>query len=334
MLWPRLIPRAFAVAALMATCAASSPVHAQDDPADLFRQGQEAYSKGDVKTAYDKYKAAWALKRSYDIAGNLGNVEVKLGRYREAVPHLQFVLANLPVSMDSETREAVTKRTEDLLADAKAHVAIVKFSVTPPEATIRVDGAAVEQNVAVLEPGSHKLELEAEGYDKVDQTLELAAGTTENTVIAMAKSGSGSTADISSSKGDAAADDGPSLPLIIVGGVVGLGAVGAGIALHVVAAGKGSDADTIRETLADNACRDPVDAEYTDACSDLDSLISQQSTFSGAGTGLLIGGGVVLAATAVYWLWPRGGDEPSATAVTLLPSFGPGFTGLVASGSF
>lgn len=307
----------------------------ESDPATLFREGQEAYANGDQQTAYEKYLAAWKLKRSYDIAGNLGNVEVKLGKYAEAVPHLEFVLANLPVSMDSETRAAVMKRTQDLLNEAKSHVAVVKFSITPAEATIAVDGNPVEGRRLILQPGAHTLSLSAEGYQPVEQPLKVSAGSVENTVISMAKSGSGDSATISTS-GDGAdtasgGDDGPSIPILITGGVLGLGALGAGIGLHVVASGKGGERQDLIDGLStDGACSS---GSPPAECADIADLADQESTFSAAGTGLLIGGGVIVAATVTYWLWPRGSDGDDV-AWQLVPTVGPSVNGLTLTGQF
>jgi len=319
---------------LMTSTALAQDASEEQDPAALFRQGQEAYANGDQQTAYEKYLAAWNLKRSYDIAGNLGNVEVKLKKYKEAVPHLEYVLANLPVSMDSETRAAVTKRTQDLLTEAKGHVAIVKFSITPPEAAIAVDGAPVEGGRVILDAGSHQLALTADGYQPVEQTLEVSAGSLENTVISMAKTGSGDTATIQSGGGGdtGASDDGPSIPILIAGGVIGLGALGAGIGLHVVAAGKGGERQDLIDGLqgTGDCAGDNPPAE----CANISDLADQESTFSAAGTGLLIGGGVVIAATVTYWLWPRGGDDDTTASWMLLPSVGPGMNGLTLTGAF
>jgi PEGA domain len=328
----RGIRRFVAAAALASTCAFACAAGAQDDDAAaLFRQGQEAYANGDTEGAFDKYQQAWELKQSYDIAGNLGNVEVKLEKYAEAVPHLQFVLDNLPVSMDSGTREAVTKRTGELLAEAKSHVAIMKFTITPANAAVEVDGKPVTGQ-AVVAPGKHSLKLTADGYDTVEQEVNVSAGSTENTVITMAQSGSGDTAKISHGEGG---DDGggeASIPVIIAGGVLGIGAIAAGAALHVVASGKGSDRQTLLDDLGNNsgACTPPaVDAR----CAEIDDLAAAESTFSGAGTGLLIGGGVIVAATVTYWLWPRGGDDPAPAeeAFQITPVLSPGFVGAIGS---
>src|SRR6187401_1861329 len=38
---------------------------------DLFKRGKDYYKDGKVKEAYGSYRAAWDLKRSYDLAANL-----------------------------------------------------------------------------------------------------------------------------------------------------------------------------------------------------------------------------------------------------------------------
>ena len=177
------------------------------------------------------------------------------------------------------------------------------------------------------------MSLSAEGYEPVEQTLELGAGAVENTVISMAKSGSGDSATISTGTADGgtSGDDGPSVPIIIAGGVLGIGALGAGIALHVVAAGKGGERKDLADALpGDGFCLDNPDDPQ---CVEVEDLADQESTFSAAGTGLLIGGGVVVAATLTYWLWPRG-DDSSETAVQLIPTVGPGMSGLTVMGTF
>src|SRR5271156_5274778 len=80
----------------------------------LFDQAEDAFAKGDKQGAYNAYRAAWALQKSYDIAGNLGNVELKLGKYRDAAERLAFSLENFPPTGE----EATQKATERKLAEA------------------------------------------------------------------------------------------------------------------------------------------------------------------------------------------------------------------------
>ena len=94
--------------ACLALCIACPSLARADTPApdgsaavaskvgQLFDQAQAAFAKGDKQGAYEAYKAAWALQKSYDIAGNLGNVELKLGMHRDAAEHLAFALDDFP----------------------------------------------------------------------------------------------------------------------------------------------------------------------------------------------------------------------------------------------
>src|SRR5450432_3751077 len=63
---------------------------------ELVRQGSAEYSKQHWEAARASFQKAWELKRHYAIAANLADVELKLGRYREAAEHLEYALANLP----------------------------------------------------------------------------------------------------------------------------------------------------------------------------------------------------------------------------------------------
>src|SRR5262245_46799844 len=62
----------------------------------LYNQGNEAYDREDFKLALELYTGAFKLRPSYDIARNLGLVELKLGRFKDAVGHLAYSLTLYP----------------------------------------------------------------------------------------------------------------------------------------------------------------------------------------------------------------------------------------------
>ncbi len=49
-----------------------------DQARQLFQEGNEAYRARNWTEAYDRFKEAFALSATYDIAGNLGDVELTL----------------------------------------------------------------------------------------------------------------------------------------------------------------------------------------------------------------------------------------------------------------
>jgi tetratricopeptide (TPR) repeat protein len=330
---------AFAMTLLLALALATT-AHAQVNDTDaiaLFKHGQELYRDGKFDESYEAYKKAWDLQKGYDIAGNLGNVEVKLGKYKGAVIHLQYVLDNLPPSIDAERREKIVSKTQQRLNDARSHVAIVKLAMSPDGASVSVDGNDLGTTPLaepiVLDAGTHQLVAKLDGYDDVSHEINATSGSQETLRIAMVAKGSGGTAAIETgggSDGGDTADDGPSLAIIIAGSVIGVGALGGGIGLLVAASGKASDREDLLAALgSQSGCGG---ASPPAQCAEIGDLSDQEGTFNTVGAIMLVGGGVVLAATAVYALWPRGGDDE--TGVRVLPTLGPGHAGLTLNGSF
>jgi hypothetical protein len=305
------------------------------DPAVLFQLGKDRYAEGKFDEAYAAYKKAYELQPAFDIAGNLGNVEVKLGKYPDAVVHLRYVLANLPPSYAPERREKVIARTKELLAEASQHVAFVVLAISPEGARVSIDGESIGttplQEEVVLSSGKHQIVADKEGYQTLTHEIDAAAGQKETLRMSLAPAGDPNPGTV---QGDQAedGDDGPIWPLVIVGGVVGLGALGAGIGLHVVASGKADDRETKAAGLPEDAC---TQAPPHPACAEIDELASEESTLSSAGTGLLIGGGVVLAATVVYTaVTLAGGSNGDSARVRWIPLAGPDLAGALVEGRF
>src|ERR1700678_2908811 len=63
---------------------------AGDRADELFRSGNVLAKKDRWTEAEPLFREAWTLKRSYDIAGNLGIAEAALGRWCDAAEHLSF----------------------------------------------------------------------------------------------------------------------------------------------------------------------------------------------------------------------------------------------------
>src|SRR5262245_11666729 len=59
---------------------------------ELHAQGDRLYERGEYARAHTAYVAAWSLKKHYQIAGNLGDCEVRIGKYRDAAEHLSYFI--------------------------------------------------------------------------------------------------------------------------------------------------------------------------------------------------------------------------------------------------
>ena len=187
----------------------------------LFDQAEAAYAKGDKQGAYDAFKAAWALQKSYDIAGNLGIVELKLGKYRDAAEHFALSLENYPPTAD----EAKQKLTEKKLAEALKEVGTSaragerERSERDRERQRRRHGADLAGTLFV-EPGPIVVEAKLAGYLDGRKQVEIAKGGEETVTLSLVP---------------APPPRRSVVPGVVLGGVAGAALV-TGIVLEVVAA--------------------------------------------------------------------------------------------------
>src|SRR5262245_20529051 len=116
--------------------APAAPAKTPDRADELFQQAADAFDAGRYPEAQAKLEAAWAIKKTYDIAGNLGVVEVKLGKYTAAAEHLSWALLHFPPTETNKARRGY----EQELAKARAEVAALRIRVSTDGAEITVNG--------------------------------------------------------------------------------------------------------------------------------------------------------------------------------------------------
>jgi tetratricopeptide (TPR) repeat protein len=185
---PRCLFTLGALAALLGSALVSLPVHAQSSPEpppapppspqaapagaarpvdradELFAQGNEAFDAGRLEEAYAICQQAWALKRTYDIAGNLGQVELKLGKFRDAAEHLDFTLRLFPPTGKSEPREAIRRA----LDAARKEVGALTIRVNVQGAAVSIDNKPIGQSpfeaTVFVEPGTRVIEASLQAH--------------------------------------------------------------------------------------------------------------------------------------------------------------------------
>ena len=302
----------------------------QDDPEALFADGRRLYKEGKHQEAYEAYKRAFELRESYDIAGNLGNVEVKLGHFKDAVKHLRFVLDKLPPSMDPQKRKRVRDKTQKRIDEAMQHVAIAEIATEPQGADVSVDGESVGKTPLAeplyLDKGKHTITVELDGYHTLKREVDLPAGSDKSFALSLSALSGGDSPD----GGPDQSAGGPHWIIVGTGLGIGAAAVGVGIALIAVAAGKGSDRDALAASLTTTGSASACSgASPPSQCTELQTLNDDERTFRAAGIGMLVGGGAVLAAAGIYALIPSGSDD---AGWRIAP--GPGHAGLALQTSF
>jgi tetratricopeptide (TPR) repeat protein len=163
--------------------AAPPPPAADDSPArSAYLQGVEYFKQKRYSDAIVEFNKAYRLDPNPVLVFNMARAFEELKDYGPAVEFYQKYLAMAP---DAEDRPQVeeTIRTLELLrqrAQAESKVPLAVTS-TPDGAKVLIDGheAGVTPLRVELDPGSHFVALEKDGYERASQEVKLEAGKPE-----------------------------------------------------------------------------------------------------------------------------------------------------------
>lgn len=312
---------ALSAAALLASAAAPAgdppkPQQQTTDPVsakEYFRRAVKAYEAGKTQEAYDNYRAAWELQKSYDIAGNLANVEAELKRYREAAEHARWALANFPPVGSDKQRKIL----EDLLSEAKRHVGTLTIRVSVNPAEVTLDGKSLGQTPIAeslfVDAGNHTLVVTAPGYQPISQPLRIEKGSSETLSLTLAAVGPTPTASGSAPPPPPTVTPSKVSPVVIAGASAAAAFAAVGAAFTILSFVKADDAAAkasgIKNAEGEGApChKRPASA----ACEDLQSLLGQRDTFANVALWTFVGAGTLGAATIVYAL---AGPKPAPSS--------------------
>jgi tetratricopeptide (TPR) repeat protein len=301
---------------------ASKPVSAKtaDRADELFGQGNEAFDAGRLEEAYPIYQQAWALKRTYDIAGNLGQVELKLGKFRDAAEHLDFTLRLFPPTGKSEPREAIRRAFEA----ARREVGALSIRVNVKGAAVTIDGKEVGRSpfdvTVFVEPGRRVIEATLEAH--LPTRISIKIGRNEHREVAL------------SLTPKAQPPPPPrNIPLLLTGFGVSLAAAGTGVGLMIASTSKGTDADALLNDLVkkeeDGRCPCGSDAERAK----LLGLRQEHDLYFNVAVGMFIGAGALALGTAAYALTPSF-QKPQVNSARLVPVITDHGGGALLVGSF
>lgn len=308
-------------------------VDAQDADA-LAAEGSKAFQSGDFKTAHQKYSEAFKVKPAPDIAGNLAQCELELGKKREAAEHLAFAIRLAPLSTKPATKQAMEKA----LAGLRQELFEIKFAVQPRGVEATIDGGPAflvsNDNPIFLEPGRHTLTFSLAGH--VPETRELEAtkaGSRELNVELSRQAGATASASASASAAPSATASAsappPSpgiapLPPILFGSAAAIG-LGLGIGFLVGSESAFSDAEA---TAA--GCRD-----FAASCvSDGEEQIDQSNLFRGIAIGGFALAGAGLAGVIISLALPIENAPADSARIGVTPWLSPSAGGATISGSF
>lgn len=309
-----------------------------------------AMESGKLMDARALLVTAWSMKKSYDIAGNLGSIEFELGMMRDAAEHLFFCQQNFPAVRDADQTEKLA-RVEALLLQARAQVGSLQLRVTDADgvelegAEVLVDdkllGRAPFPTEVFLDPGSRVIVAKQPGHQDASKPIQVVKGGTEGLTLVLPSL---------TPKPDKQRPIASVVPpkkrvaLVAAGAGLAVAGIGLGLGFHMASNGKSDEArdqfDALLKTpQGAGACVGTANAA---SCEAYRSAFDGRELFRGVSIGGYIAGGLFAAGTVAYVLLPTSllprvllqEGEPATKGVRASVSVTPGGGGAVIEGTF
>jgi hypothetical protein len=212
----RALPLVFGLFFVSPALAGPSDAATENAKADeYFRQGKAFVKEDRWEDARRAYLAGWQIKRGYDIAGNLGSVELELGLSREAAGHLAYCIKSFPATGTAAQLAYIKGRFEE----ARQRVAALSIQVNVDGAEVYVDGRSIGRSPfpddVYIEPGSRTLEVKLAGFAPSKRAVEAAKGSWQSVALVLRAS--------ASAPGQAPSPVVPVVPIVPVGPIEGEG---------------------------------------------------------------------------------------------------------------
>ena len=286
-----------------------------DKARELHKEGDALYEKGDFARARAAYLGAWLLKKHWQIALNLGDVEVRLGLYRDAAEHLAFYLR------ESAKEEPPPPEARKLYDQARASVGTLEITSSAAGAEIAVDGKVVGvtplADPVFVEPGEHTVEVR-QAADFVTKVLTVKRGETGSFVM----NPGAKAAELEPRPPDCQRQEEPprrSLIPVYAGAGATAVALGTGVVLMLLSNGASGDVDVQMGSILQDGgqCIEPPSG-FAKRCAELHETGRGPATLGDGARVAYLASGALAVATVVVALWPR---PPAAAArqVRVLP---------------
>ncbi|MDC3988477.1 hypothetical protein [Polyangium jinanense] len=290
----------------------SPPDVATDRARKLSEEGIALYGAEQFAEAHAAFVAAWSLKKHHQIAGMLGDCEMRLGKYRDAAEHLTYYVREYPKDRPAEK----LTRARVMLEEAKSHVGTLTIRVDEPGADVFVDGKPVGPSPLVdpvfVDPGTRLIEVQRSRGKRM-QTVEVSAGSTHTVRLLLAPARGAVPPPGPTSKG---------LPWAAI--TTGAGAavsLGVGIGLLAKAGSVDAEAAAYRREHGIESETYCAERPGLDACKELHGIAVQQIPYFWSGVGALALAGAGVGVTT-YLLW-RSPGKATAPRVGLRMTPGP-----------
>jgi tetratricopeptide (TPR) repeat protein len=169
------MPRFASIAVHVCALVALTSGHAAAQTAkELAERGVQALNAGQYADAVTALDASYRKEQSASVLYNLGLAYKGLGHPDKALEAFEGYVRFADPKKDAKTIAAVRGEIDRL----KASYARFALKLTPPDATIEIDGtrATPSKNELWVQTGKHKIAVRAAGYETYQQELDVAAG--------------------------------------------------------------------------------------------------------------------------------------------------------------
>jgi hypothetical protein len=164
------------VCGLAAVATLAAPAARAEDPAVThFESGVRLYQARNFSGALAEFEESYRLRPSASSLQNMALCQRELFRYADAIASLERMLSLHGSSLSAGDARAARQTIVDL----QRFVADLTLTVSPPTATVTIDGRPVpgaEERTVRLDVGEHRLVAEAPHRLRLEQTLTLASG--------------------------------------------------------------------------------------------------------------------------------------------------------------
>jgi hypothetical protein len=169
-------------------CPRIARAEAPDGPEYMaaIRLGLQEYNEQNFAEARAQFLHAHAISPNARTRRALGLCDFALHHYPEAIEWLEAARTCDVRPLDAPLRKSV----EALLTTARRYVDRVRFRLTPPEASVWIDGARVgpvHGREILLGLGAHQLEFRAPGSAAVTRKLAVEGGAAHNLRITLSR---------------------------------------------------------------------------------------------------------------------------------------------------
>jgi hypothetical protein len=156
---------------------------APSDPRSDYEAGVRELHEGRYQEAVRHLERSYAARAVPVVLYNLALSYRGVGRYQDAIGAFERYLSAAEPSATAERLAAIRGEVEGL----RGQLARVLLTVTPPGASLHVDGRPVEGTATelVLDPRAHTLTWSAPGHHDAQRDLEARPGETVRLVVAL-----------------------------------------------------------------------------------------------------------------------------------------------------